>query len=113
MSPNDASKRTSGLIASLLVVAPLAASCARVGAQTAATAAVSNSIVIGVAGNCPAGAGPMRPAPAGDMADLNGDGYVCSMSIRSIAAETLRVTVDNDAPTPADAWVLPEPYIGM
>ena len=95
-----------------LIVVPLAAGCGRVGAQTVDTAAAPPAPVVGVAGDCPADAGPMRPAP-GDMADLNDDGYVCTMHIRSIAGDTLRVTVDNDAPTPPDAWVLPEPYIGM
>ena len=67
----------------------------------------------GVAGNCPADAGPMRPAPTGDMADLNGDGYVCTMHVRSITGDTLRIMVDNDAPRADNASVLPDPYIGM
>jgi len=66
---------------------------------------------VGVAGNCPADAGPMRPASADAMVDRNGDGYVCTELIRSIAGDTLRLTVDNDSAQVET--VLPEPYIGM
>ena len=66
---------------------------------------------VGVAGNCPADAGPMRPASADAMGDRNGDGYVCTELIRSIAGDTLRLTVDNDSAQVET--VLPEPYIGM
>jgi|SRR5882672_10690111 len=105
--------RTPSSTTRLLIVVPLAVGCARAGAQTAHTAAAPPSTATGVAGNCPADAGPMRPGGAGDMADLNGDGYVCTLHFRSMDGDTLRVTVDNDAATPANAWVLPEPYIGM
>ena len=97
----------------LLIVVPFAAGCGRVNAQTADIAAASPSAVIGVAGNCPADAGPMRPAAAGDMADRNGDGYVCTKDVRSIADDNLRVMVDNDVPTPDSVWVLPQFYVGM
>ena len=100
------------LLAGLVVLVPLAAGCGPVRAQTAGTAA-SRSAVIRVAGNCPASTEPMRPAPAVAMADLNGDGYICPMRIRSIAGDILRLTVDNDAAIPDNAPVLPEPYIGM
>src|SRR5690348_6320860 len=67
---------------------------------------------MGVAGNCHAHAGPMRPASSADaMVDSNGDGYVCTQLIRSIAGDTLRLTVDNDSAQVET--VLPEPYIGM
>ena len=66
---------------------------------------------MGVAGNCPADAGPMRPASADAMVDRNGDGYVCTQLIRSIAGDTLRLTVDNDSAQVET--VFPEPYIGM
>ena len=66
---------------------------------------------VGVAGNCPTDAGPMRPASADAMVDRNGDGYVCTQLIRSIAGDTLRLTVDNDSAQVET--VLPEPYIGM
>ena len=68
------------------------------------------SAVIAVAGNCPAGGGPMRPASAGDMADLNGDGYVCTRYFRSMDGDTLRVTVDNDVQT-ADSARVELPYV--
>ena len=66
---------------------------------------------VGVAGNCPADAGPMRPASGDAMVDRNGDRYVCTELIRSIAGDTLRLTVDNDGAQVET--VLPEPYIGM
>jgi hypothetical protein len=95
---------------SLLLAVPLAAGCGRVSAQTADTDAPSASAVIGVAGNCPGDAGPMRPASAGAMVNRNGDGYVCTELILSIAGDTLRLTMDNDA---ASDSTQPEPYIGM
>jgi len=107
------------LTASLLLFVPLAAGCGRVGAQTRDAAPAPRSTVIGVAGligvtgDCPAEAGPMRPDPADVMADRNGDGYVCPLLIRSMAGDTLRIAVDNDAATPDSARVYPEPYIGM
>lgn len=109
--------RTSSAIVSLFIVVRLAAGCGRVGAQTVDAAAASPpapptpSSVSGVAGNCPADDGPLRPADAGDMADLNRDGYVCTKAVRSMAGDTLRITVDNDVPTLA--WVLPQFYVGM
>lgn len=39
------------------------------------------------------------------MADLNGDRFVCTLHFRSMDGDTLRVTVDNDVPTPDSAWV--------
>ena len=103
--------RTHLATASLLLFVPLAAGCARAGAQTRDTTA-RPSTVIGVAADCPADAGPMRPDPA-DAADRNSDGYVCTLDIRSMAGESLRLMVDNDAATPDSARVYPEPYIGM
>src|SRR2546422_895649 len=105
MSPNDASMRTHSLTASLLLIVPLAAGCGSAHAETADTDARHPSAMIGVAGNCPADAGPMRPGGAGDMADLNGDGYVCTLHFRSMDGDTLRVTVDNDVQPADSAWV--------
>jgi len=105
--------RTHTLTATLLLFVPLAAGGGRVRGQTSDTAAAPPATVIGVAGDCPADAGPMRPDPADVMADRNGDGYVCTLQIRSMAGETLRLMVDNDAVTPDSARVYPEPYIGM
>lgn len=103
--------RTPSLTATLLFVVPLAAGCGQVVAQTEDTAAPLT--VMGVVGNCPADAGPMRPTIDGNTGDLNGDGYVCPKLIRSINGDTLRGVVDNDAETPYGVWTLPEPYIGM
>ena len=97
------------LTVGLLLLVPLAASCGRVAAQPTGAAA-SSPAVIGVAGSCPAGAGPMRPAPEA-MMDLNRDGYVCPIHFRSITGETLDLMVDNDVAVLES--VLPEPYIGM
>jgi hypothetical protein len=103
--------RNSALDRVILLVVPLAAGCARAGAQTSVGAAAPPSTVIGaVAGDCPADAGPLRPDPADVMADRNGDGYVCTLQIRSIAGDTLRLAVDNDTPA---LGIQPEPYIGM
>ena len=44
-------------------------------------------------------------ASGGEMADLNGDRFVCTLHFRSMDGDTLRVTVDNDVPTPDSAWV--------
>jgi len=99
--------------ASLLLCVPLAAGCGRAGAQTRDTAAAPPATVIGVAGDCPGDAGPMRPDPADVVADRNSDGYVCTLHIRSMAGDALRLAVDNDAAIPDNAWVYPEPYIGM
>ena len=99
--------------ASLLLFVPLAAGCGRAGAQTRDTAAAPPATVIGVAGDCPGDAGPMRPDPADVVADRNSDGYVCTLHIRSMAGDALRLAVDNDAAIPDNAWVYPEPYIGM
>jgi hypothetical protein len=105
--------RTHILTASLLLVVSLAAGCGRAGAETADTAAEPRAGVIGVAGNCPVDAAPMRPGGSGAMADLNGDGYVCTRDVRSIAGDMMRVTVDNDAKTADGARVEPELYVGM
>ena len=104
--------RTHTLTASLLLVVPLAAGCG-LRADTPDTAAAPSSAVVGVAGNCSADAGPMQPALAGAMADLNGDGYVCTRYVRSIAGDTLRVTVDNDVPAADSSRVEPQLYVGM
>jgi hypothetical protein len=47
------------------------------------------------------------------MVDLNGDGYLCTRRVRSIAGDTLLPTVDNDVPTADSARVEPEAYVGM
>ena len=94
--------RTHVLTASLLVVLPLAAGCARARAATTSSAASTSAAVLGVAGSCAANAGSMQPGGAGTTADLNGDGYVC---VRWVAGETVRVTVDNDAASAASAAV--------
>jgi hypothetical protein len=105
--------RTNILTVGLLLVVPLAAGCGRADADTLDTAAAPHSAVIGVAGNCPADASPMYPASAGAMVDLNGDRYICTRHVRSIAGDTLRLTVDNDVPTADSARVEPELYVGM
>jgi hypothetical protein len=105
--------RTHIFTASLLLILPLAAGCGRAGAETADTDGAPPSAVIGVAGNCPADAGPMRPGPAGSIADLNGDGYVCTPRVSSTAGETLRLTVDNDAAPAEGAPREPDTYSGM
>jgi hypothetical protein len=105
--------RTHILTVGLLLVVPLAAACGRAGADTPDTAPASLSDVIGVAGNCPADAGPMHPTSAGVMVDRNGDGYICTRHVRSMAGDTLRVTVDNNVPTADSARVEPELYVGM
>lgn len=92
------------ILTSMLLLVALAAGCARARAATADTSAAP-AAALRVAGNCPADAGPMRPAPAGTMKDLNGDGYVCARHVRSIAGDTLRITVDNDATSAAGAPV--------
>jgi hypothetical protein len=104
--------RTHIFTASLLLVVPLAAGCGRASAETADTDGVPPSAVIGVAGNCPADAGPMRPGPAGTIADLNGDGYVCISHVNS-AGDTMRLTVDNDAAPAEGAPREPDTYSGM
>lgn len=50
-----------------------------------------------VAGNCPAGTGPMRPVGAGAAVDHNNDGYGCARRRSSIAGDSLLPEVDNDA----------------
>jgi len=89
--------RTRQLTAILLIVVPIAGGCARARASTPDSAAAPSGR-LGVAGNCPANSGEMVPA-AGATADRNGDGYVCTRSVRSIADDTARVTVDNNAPS--------------
>jgi hypothetical protein len=105
--------RTHILTASLLLVVPLAAGCGRARADTRDAGAAPPFPVVGVAGNCPADAGPMRPGSAGAMVDRNGDRYVCTRHFRSIAGATLRLTVDNDAATADSERVEPELYVGM
>jgi hypothetical protein len=99
--------RTHLLTGSLLLFFPLAAGCRLASAETRGTAAAPPSAVIGVAGDCPVDAGLMRPGPAGAMPDRNGDTYVCTQHIRSIAGDTLRLTVDNDAAIPDTTPVHP------
>ena len=55
----------------------------------------------------------MRPAGAGTMAVRNGDGYVCTRDVRSIAGDTMRLTLDNDAATADSARREPDLYRGM
>lgn len=105
--------RTHISTASLLLIVPLAAGCGSALAETADTDAAARSAVIGVAGNCPADAGPMRPASGGDMADVNGDRYVCTLRFRAMDGDTLRVTVDNDVQPAESAPVeLPSVFNG-
>jgi hypothetical protein len=105
--------RTHILTTSLLLVVPLAAGCGRAGAETAEPDVAPPSAVLGVAGNCPADAGPMHPASEGAMVNRNGDGYVCTRHVRSIAGDTLRIAVDNDVPTTDSTRVEPDLYVGM
>jgi hypothetical protein len=98
---------------SLLLVVPLAAGCARARASTVDTDDAPPSAVVGVAGSCPADADVMRPAGAGATADRNGDGYVCSRDVPSIAGDTMRLTMDNDAASADSARVEPDLYRGM
>jgi hypothetical protein len=90
---------------SLLLSIPLAADCARAGASTTDSEAVPAAAMRGVAGSCPADAGPMQPVVAGTTADVNGDGYVCMRRVRSVAGDTLRLPVDNDAASAGSAPV--------
>lgn len=103
--------RTQILTVGLLLLVPLAAGCGRADADTLDT--VAPPAVIGVAGNCPADASPMYPASVGAMVDLNGDRYICTRHVPSIAGDTLRVTLDNDVPTADSTRVEPELYVGM
>ena len=100
------------LIAGLLLVVPLAAGCGPAGAETADGAA-RPSAKVGVAGNCPSDAGPMRPDPTATIEDLNGDGYVCTALVRSAAGDTVRLMVDNDAAPAEGAPREPDAYSGM
>ena len=88
--------RTRLLTASLLLVVPIAAGCARARAATPERGAAS-AARLGVVGNCPANAGLMVPAAVGATADHNGDGYVCTRAVGSIAGDTASGTVDNNA----------------
>ena len=97
------------LTASLLLVVPIAAGCARAHAAIPDTAA-SPAARVGVAGNCPAGTGPMQPAPAGAVQDRNGDGYVCARHFPSIAGDTLHDTVDDDSASADSTRAEPDPY---
>ena len=47
----------------------------------------------------------MQPVAAGTTADVNGDGYVCIRRVRSVAGDTLRLPVDNDAASAGTAPV--------
>ncbi|HEX6049322.1 MAG TPA: hypothetical protein VFZ21_08635 [Gemmatimonadaceae bacterium] len=101
------------LTASLLLVVPIAAGCARADASTPESRAAVLAVpaaVVGIAGNCAPDAGSMQPAATGASADVNGDGYVCS---RSAVGETARVTVDNDAASDGRATVESNVYRGM
>ncbi len=89
--------RTHFPLISLFLSVSLAAGCARAGASTTDSAASPAAAMRGVAGSCPANAGPMQPVAAGTTADVNGDGYVCIRRVRSVAGDTLRLPVDNDA----------------
>ena len=104
--------RTHILITSLLLLVPVAAGCARARASTVDGDAAPPSAAAGVAGSCP-DAGAMLPAGAGTMADRNGDGYVCTRLVRSIAGDTMRLTVDNDVLNADRARVEPDAYRGM
>jgi hypothetical protein len=105
--------RTHILTVGLLLVVPLAAGCGRASADTPDTVPALPSAVIGVAGNCPADARPMHLSSASAIVDRNGDGYVCTRHVRSIAGDTLRVTVDNDVPAADSERIEPELYVGM
>lgn len=66
----------------------------------ASAAAVERSIdapLSRVAGNCPAGTGPMRAVGAGAAVDHNHDGYSCVGRRRPIARDSVFPEVDNDA----------------
>ena len=102
--------RTRIPLPALLLVAPLAAACGRARAATPHPSYAA--AVVGVAGNC-AAADVIRPAGAGTMADGNGDGYVCTRRLRSIAGDILRLTVDNDAAHAVGGRAEPDAYRGM
>ena len=104
--------RTHLLTASLLLVVPFAAGCARARAATIDGAATPAAATFGVAGNCP-GVTAMQPAAAGTKADGNGDGYVCTGLGRSPAGDTSRVSVDDDAASAESAPVQANLYRGM
>ena len=88
--------RTPILTPSALLLVALGSGC-----DTPAAAAAARSIdappMSGVAGNCPAGTGPMRPVGAGAAVDHNNDGYGCVRRGISIAGDSIRFEVDNDA----------------
>lgn len=84
--------RTPIITPSALLLVALGSGC------DASAAAVERSIdapVPRVAGNCPAGTGPMRPVGAGARMDHNNDGYGCVRRGNSIGDDSPEV--DNDA----------------
>ena len=93
------------LAAGMLVLVPLASGCVRARAATAESspAPSARAAVLGVAGDCPSGSGPMLPAAAASLeADRNHDGYVCPTQVASITGGTLRLYVDDDAKSGAE-----------
>ncbi|HEX6051039.1 MAG TPA: hypothetical protein VFZ21_17285 [Gemmatimonadaceae bacterium] len=58
---------------------------------------------VGVAGNCPADAGPMRPVGDGAALDHNKDGYGCVRRAIATGRDSLPSEVDNDARSTRDA----------
>jgi hypothetical protein len=86
--------RTSILIPSALLIVAFGSGC------DISAATVKRSIdapASSVAGNCPAGTGPMRPVGAGAAVDRNKDGYGCVGRRSPIAGDSLLPEVDNDA----------------
>ena len=86
--------RTRCITSSALLLIVLGSGCK---VSAAAVSRSTDAPVRGVAGNCPAGTGPMRPVGTGAAVDLNHDGYGCARSQTSIAVDQLRRDVDNDA----------------
>ena len=87
-------------IGGTLLAVTLASGCVRTKPGRAASARPSAASI--VAGDCPAGSGPMQPA-AGAREDRNGDGYLCRKAVVSIAGDTLFLYVDNDVRHAGDA----------
>ena len=86
--------RTPIITPSALLLVALGSGC------DASAAAVERSIdapVSSVAGNCPAGTGPMRPLGAGAAVDHNHDGYGCVRRGNSTVGDSMPLEVDNDA----------------
>lgn len=87
--------RTRILTPSALLLVALGSGC-----DTPTAAAAERSIdapVSSVAGNCPAGTGPMRPVGVGAAVDHNNDRYGCVRRGNSIAGDGMLFEVDNDA----------------